>query len=202
MVKDWTGPWKSDENAPFPRSYGKWSELSRKDIYENPWIKVTESEVRNPNGGQGIYGVVHFKNLAIGIIPLDEQGNTWLVGQERFPFCGKYTWEIIEGGGPLDRDPLESARMELSEEAGLAANDWQLIQETDLSNSATTERSLIYLACDLHPRHSAADSTELLTLRKVPFTEVYHMVLRGEIMDSLSVLGVLKLKVMQDEGLI
>ena len=117
------------------RDVGSWKELNRELKYSNPWIEVSESQVVNPNGGKGIYGVVHFKNLAIGVIPLDEDNYTWIVGQERFPFDGKYTWEIIEGGGALKDDPKDSARRELLEEAGLKAESLELIQEMDLSNS-------------------------------------------------------------------
>ncbi|MGB0176609.1 MAG: NUDIX domain-containing protein, partial [Owenweeksia sp.] len=164
--------------------------------YSNPWIEVTESKVINPNGGEGIYGVVHFKNLAIGVIPLDDENNTWVVGQERFPFNGKYTWEIIEGGGPLSDDPEDSARRELLEEAGLKASELELIQEMDLSNSATDERALIYVARGLSFHDSNPDETEKLQVRKIPFEELYQMVLKGEVTDSLSVAGVLKLKLL------
>lgn len=176
------------------KKIGSWTELERKEIYDNPWIKLTESEVLNPNGGEGIYGVVHFKNLAIGVIPLDEEMNTWIVGQDRFPFAGKFTWEIIEGGGPLNEDPLDSAKRELLEEAGLKAENWELIQEMDLSNSATDERAMIYVARGLSFHESDPDETEDLQVKKISFEDLYQMVLKGEVKDSLSVAGVLRLK--------
>lgn len=176
-----------------------WRELDRREIYENPWIKITESSVLNPNGGKGIYGVVHFKNLAIGVIPLDEDNNTWIVGQERFPFDCKYTWEIIEGGGPLEIDPMESARRELLEEAGIKAEKLELIQEMDLSNSATTEKALIYVARGLSFHEQEPDETEQLEIRKIPFDKLYQMVINGEITDSLSVAGVLRLRLLMQE---
>lgn len=184
----------------FPKKLGAWTELNREEKYDNPWIKVSESKVLNPNGGEGIYGVVHFKNLAIGVLPIDEEGNTWIVGQERFPFGGKYTWEIIEGGGPLDVDPLESAKRELLEEAGIKAKDWQLIQEMDLSNSATTERALIYIARGLSFHEKDPDETEKLDIKKVPFSVLYSMVKNGQVKDSLSVAAVLKYRLMRLEG--
>lgn len=198
MAKEWIGNLPNKGN--FPRKRGKWEELDERLVYNNPWIKVTESNVINPNGGKGIYGVVDFKNLAIGIIPLDENNHTWIVGQERFPFYGKYTWEIIEGGGPVDKDPLESAKKELSEEAGLAANRWDKIQKMDLSNSATTEKAIIYVARELSEHQSPQDDTELLELKKISFEELYMRVINGEITDSLSVAGVLKLKILINEG--
>lgn len=184
----------------FPKKKGSWTELNREIKYSNPWIELSESKILNPNGGEGIYGVVHFKNLAIGIIPIDDEGNTWIVGQDRFPFEGKFTWEIIEGGGPLEIEPIESAKRELLEEAGLKAKEWTLIQEMDLSNSATTEKALIFLARDLSFHESNPDETEDLKLEKISFNELYQKVIKGEIVDSLSVVGVLRLKDMMNRG--
>ena len=184
-----------------PKNRGNWKELSCEVKYDNPWIRVSESQVLNPNGGEGIYGVVHFKNLAIGVIPIDKDGNTWIVGQERFPFDGKYTWEIIEGGGPREIDPLKSAKRELLEEAGLKAQNWTLIQTMDLSNSATDEKALIYLATDITHHQSNPDETEKLEVKKIPFEELLKMVLKGEVVDSLSVAGVMRYHIMQQSGL-
>lgn len=179
-----------------PIKFGEWTELSKEAKYENPWIAVSESQVLNPNGGKGIYGVVHFKNLAIGVIPIDEDGFTWIVGQERYPFEGKFTWEIIEGGGPLQDDPETSARRELLEEAGIKATDLMLIQEMELSNSATDEKALIYVATGLSFHEQDFDETEKLSVKRIHFSELLEMVVTGEITDSLSVAGVLKLHYM------
>jgi hypothetical protein len=92
-----------------------WTTLSSKPVYENPWILVEEHQVINPAGGKGIYGKVHFKNKAIGIVALDDQKNTWLVGQFRYPL-NEWSWEIPEGGGPIGADVLLSAKRELKEE--------------------------------------------------------------------------------------
>lgn len=170
-----------------------WKTLSKKEVYDNPWINVSEHQVLNPNGGSGIYGVVHFKNLAIGIIPVSKDGYTWIVGQNRYPFDSKFTWEIIEGGGPLNIDPIESAKRELLEEAGLIAKKWTLLQEMELSNSATTEVAKIYIAEDLTKGERAPEETELLTIKKIKLSALRDMVLSGEIKDSLSVAGVLRL---------
>ena len=183
----------------WPQAVGEWRERDREVVYENAWIRVTHSPVHNPNGGEGIYGVVHFKNLAIGIIPVDSEGYTYLVGQERFPLGGKYTWEIIEGGGPLDHDPLGSAQRELQEEAGLAAQHWHLIQKMDLSNSATTEQAMIYLATGLSELPATPEASEKLTIRKVPLAKAIQWVLEGSIEDSLSVAGLLRLEYLRRE---
>jgi 8-oxo-dGTP pyrophosphatase MutT (NUDIX family) len=176
-----------------------WKIIDSHKIYENNWIGLTEYNVINPSGGKGIYGKVHFKNLAIGIIPLDEHLNTWLVGQYRFPLDA-YSWEIPEGGGSLTDDPLESAKRELAEETGLRASNWQEIQRMHLSNSVSDERSIIYIATGLTSGESAPEETEQLIVRKIKFTEAYNMVLNGEITDSMSVVAILKTHMLILEG--
>ena len=176
-----------------------WQITGQKDIYSNPWIEVTEYKVINPSGGSGIYGKVHFKNHAIGIVPLDNEWNTWLVGQYRF-VLNQYSWEIPEGGGPLGIDPLESAKRELLEETGLVANEWSPLLEMHLSNSVCDERAIIYLARKLEQHTSSPEENEQLMIRKVPFNEVYEMVEEGIITDSLSVAAILKIKLLIING--
>src|ERR1044072_4006053 len=100
-----------------------WKTVKSKEVYDNPWIKLTEYDVINPAGGKGIYGKVHFKNTAIGIVPLDEDLNTYLVGQYRFTI-NEYSWQIPEGGGTENEEPLAAAQRELLEETGLKAEHW------------------------------------------------------------------------------
>ncbi|MCI5054731.1 MAG: NUDIX hydrolase [Flavobacteriales bacterium] len=172
-----------------------WKTLSSKIEYSNPWIEVTEHQVIDPSGQNGIYGTVHFRNIAIGIIPMDEDQNIWLVGQYRYPLKA-YSWEIPEGGGDPDIDPVISAQRELEEETGLSALHWENILEMDLSNSATDERAIVYLATELSQGQAHPESTEDLKVKKVPFEQAYEMVLNGEIRDSMSVAGLLRLKIL------
>lgn len=172
-----------------------WKITSEKTIYNNPWINVTEYQVINPSGNPGIYGKVHFKNLAIGVIPLDEELNTYLVGQYRFAL-DQYSWEMPEGGSPEGTDPLESAKRELLEETGLKASQWVEIQRMHLSNSVSDELCIIYLARDLTQFEAEPEDTEQLIVNKVPFAEVYRMVCSGEITDSVTVAAVLKVQLL------
>jgi 8-oxo-dGTP pyrophosphatase MutT (NUDIX family) len=176
-----------------------WKVLSSKEIYTNNWISLTEHQVLNPSGGEGIYGEIHFKNFAIGVIPLDENYNTWLVGQYRFPLKA-YSWEIIEGGGHLQTHPLASAKRELQEESGITAHQFLEIQRMHLSNSVSDELAIIYIARDLKMGPAAPEETEELTLKKLPFEQAYQMVINGEITDSMSVAGILKTKILIQEG--
>ncbi len=172
-----------------------WKITSEKEIYDNPWINLTEYQVISPSGNPGIYGKVHYKNIAIGVLPLDDELNIYLVGQFRFPL-GQYSWEMPEGGGILDIDPLDSAKRELLEETGLKAQNWTEIQRLHLSNSVSDELSIIYLARDLQQFEAEPEDTEQLIVHKLPFEEVYRMVCSGEITDAMTVAAVLKVQLL------
>ncbi len=176
-----------------------WTILAEKKVYDNKWIGVTEYDVLNPNGGKGIYGKVHLKNLAIGALPLDREGYTWLVGQYRFPLEA-YSWEIPEGGGEPAVPPVESAQRELLEETGLVAAEWTYLMDMHLSNSVTDERAILFLARDLEQREATPEETEQLVVRRLPFEEAYQMVEKGIITDSMSVAAILKVKLMLLQG--
>ncbi|TAH27700.1 MAG: NUDIX hydrolase [Cytophagales bacterium] len=162
-----------------------WKTLSSKPIYENPWIAVREEQVINPSGGNGIYGVVAFKNKAIGVVPIDKEMNTYLVGQYRYTL-NEYTWEIPEGGCPVKTDPLDSAKRELKEETGFTAKKWTKLSRIHTSNSVTDEEGFLYLAEDLEAGESMPEETEQLMVKKIPLKEAIDMVMRSEITDSMS----------------
>jgi 8-oxo-dGTP pyrophosphatase MutT (NUDIX family) len=176
-------------------SKNPWKVVSRASVYENNWIRVDHHEVLNPAGGPGIYGVVHFKNYAIGVVPIDEQGNVILVGQYRFPL-NAYSWEIPEGGGNLALPILESAQRELREECGLTAKHWLEILGSDLSNSATDEAGTVFLAWDLTDVPADPEETEHLQIARVPFWQAIERVKRGELRDSLTIMALLRVALM------
>jgi 8-oxo-dGTP pyrophosphatase MutT (NUDIX family) len=171
-----------------------WKTLNKKVIYDNPWIHVEEHDVIHPGGHPAIYGVVQFKNYALGVIPIDDEGNVYLIGQHRYPF-DEYTWEIPEGGGNKSQDPLTNIQRELKEEAGLIAEKWTLLQEIQVSNSVTDEYGYIWLAQNLTPCAPEPDDDEDLVIKKMPFHEAYAMLEKGEIKDSLTVIALLKAKI-------
>lgn len=176
-----------------------WQILSTAVQYDNNWIRLTEHQVINPNGGKGIYGVVHFKNIAIGVVALDEDNNIYLVGQYRFPLEA-FSWEIPEGGGPHHEDPLLSAQRELLEETGLVAARWEPIVQMHLSNSVSDESGIVYLARGLEQRTAEPEETEQLFVKKIPFEQAYQMVKDHQVTDSLSVAAIQKIKLMMLEG--
>jgi 8-oxo-dGTP pyrophosphatase MutT (NUDIX family) len=181
-----------------PNTENPWQIESSALQYSNPWIEVTEHAVINPAGKKGIYGTVHFKNIATGVIVLDEEHHTWLVGQYRFPLQ-QFSWEIPEGGSPEGTDPLESAKRELQEETGLKATDWQLLLRMHLSNSVSDEEAFVYLAKGLSQHTAAPEETEQLVVKRFSFAEVCAMVDTGEITDSISVAAILKTRLILAE---
>lgn len=186
------------------RPHGRpWMRGAARQVYENRWIRVTDFAATAPTGNPATYGLVSFKNHAIAVLPLFEDGTTVLVGQNRFPF-GDYSWEIPEGGGPLDADPLESARRELAEETGLQAAEWREVLRAQLSNSVSDERAFGYLALGLSPADDAreADDTEDLQIVRVPFREALDAAMAGELQDMLTVAMLLKAYHMAREGLL
>lgn len=167
---------------------GPWSIASKREVYDNRWIKVTHHEVVTPSGTPGIYGTVHYKNLALGVLPIDREGNTYLVGQYRFALQ-EYSWEIPEGGGALDGDPLKSIARELREETGLRAERWHKLLECDLSNSVSDERGMVFLAWDLSQGEASPEPSEELVVRKMPLRQALQMAEAGEIRDTMSLLA-------------
>jgi len=181
--------------------HNPWITKKSEDVYESPWIKVVKHDVLNPAGKPATYSVVNFKNLAIGILPIDNEGFTWLVGQWRYPL-EEYCWEIPEGGGPLGIDPLDSAKRELKEETGIVAKDFQEIMRLHLSNSATNELAIVYLAKNLDFESAEPEESEVLQVKRIHMNEAYDWVMTGKITDAISVAAILKTKIMLEQGLI
>ena len=169
------------------REENPWRTLGSRCVYENPWISVREDSVVRPDGEPGIYGVVHYKNKAVGVLPVEED-HVYLVGQYRYPL-EFYSWEIPEGGCPEDEEPLLAAQRELREETGLEAGSWRRLGEAYLSNSVADEFAVWFLATDLVPGEQQPEGTEVIGVRRVPLREALAMATDGRITDALSVLA-------------
>lgn len=177
-------------------SLNPWETVSTRVVYDNAWIKVREDAVVRPDGRPGIYGVVHFKNVAVGVLAV-EDGDVYLVGQYRYTL-ERYSWEIVEGGCPEGEDTLDAARRELEEETGLRARDWVRMGEAHLSNSVSDELAVWYLATGLEQGEPRPDGTEKLCVRRVSLEEALRMTFAGEITDALSMLALMQLQFRRD----
>jgi 8-oxo-dGTP pyrophosphatase MutT (NUDIX family) len=175
---------------PDPDRSNPWTTLSRRPVYENPWIAVREDQVLRPDGSPGIYGVVHFKNRAVGVLPIDDQGRIWLVGQYRYPLDA-YSWEVPEGGCPESESPEETAHRELREETGLRAGRLELVATAHLSNSVSDELGYVFRATELTQGDDEPEGTERIIARRFDWDTAWAMLQRGEITDSLSVIALL-----------
>ena len=169
-----------------------WKKLDSRIVYDNPWMTVFEDRVINPGGGQNDYGHVHFKTMAIAIVPIDEDGNTWIVGQDRYTL-GEYSWEVPMGASEQGEKPLATAHRELREETGLSARTIKQIMRLHTSNSVTDETGYVFVAEDLSEGDTQFDETEVLEVRKLPLGDVVEMIFRGEMTDAISVAAILRL---------
>ncbi|MCI5043407.1 MAG: NUDIX hydrolase [Aquisalinus sp.] len=173
-----------------PVQRGPWQVHGEETVFENPWLALKRYPITQPNTGEpGEYGVVHFKNIAVGVLPLDDEGYTYLIGQHRFAFDA-YSWELPEGGGKLDVRPEETARRELEEETGLVPASLLPLGSWQTSNSVTDERAVAFIATGLTPGQTAPDPSEVLSLRRLKFSELLALVMQGEIADAFTVLMV------------
>ncbi len=168
---------------------GRFVRRERRVAYENPWITVWHDEVDRPDGSPGIYGVVHFANLAAGVVAIDGDDQTVLVGQHRYTL-DEWSWEIPEGGVPVGETALEGAQRELREETGVTAASWRELGRVVLSNSISDERAVLFVATDLTRGEASPEPTEALEIRWVPFAEAVAMTLDGRITDVMSVAAI------------
>ena len=154
-------------------------------IYDSPWLRLEEHDAVNPAGHPCNYGKVCFKNQAVGVLPLDELGNTWLVGQHRYTLDA-WSWEIPEGGSPEGEDPAVTAQRELKEETGLEAARIEPFFKLHTSNSVTDEEGFIFIATGLTEGEPQFEETEDIVIRKLPIEEAIGMAMNGDITDAMS----------------
>jgi len=183
-----------DDEAPI--ASGPWTRRSRQLAYENAWITIWHDEVTRPDGQPGVYGVVHFANLAAGVLVLDDADRVLIVGQHRYPLDA-WSWEIPEGGVPAGETALEGAQRELIEETGVEAADWRELARLHLSNSVSDELAILFLATGLTLGVATPEGTEALAVRWLPFDDVLAMTLDGRITDAMTVVAVERLALLR-----
>jgi 8-oxo-dGTP pyrophosphatase MutT (NUDIX family) len=175
-----------------PATVGPWRRRTRRIGYENPWITIWHDEVDRPDGSPGIYGTVHFANVAVGVVVLDDDDRVLLVGQHRYTM-DRYSWEIPEGGVPPTETEEAGARRELLEETGVTADRWRELVRFELSNSVTDETGVVFAARAVSHGTATPDPTEDLATRWVTFDDALAMIDGGEITDAMTILGLHRL---------
>ena len=178
--------WDDPSDRPPP-----WRSAGESLIFENPWMRLTRHPATAPTGLQSDYVVMRPKNVAVGVLPVHEDGTVTLVGQQRFALMN-WSWEMPEGGAPFDEDPIEGAKRELAEEAGLRASHWLPVLKVEMANSITDERALAWIAWGLAPAPVAPDPTEVIRVARVPFGDLLREIGRGSIRDMFTVATALR----------
>ncbi len=188
-------PWDTTDPATRPN----WQKVRGEVVFETKWIRVERHDVIAPTGKPALYGLAFFQNRAIVVLPLFDDGTVPLVGQMRYSIDA-YSWEIPEGGAPLDEDPRDGAVRELREETGLIAADLREILHMDLSNSVTDEACVCYLATGLSQAETEPDDTEHFDYARVPFSHLLKAVINGQVRDAITIACVLRVHHMAVTG--
>ncbi len=186
--------WDDGRDRPPP-----WRDAGSSVLFENPWMRLTRHDATAPTGVRADYVVMRPRNLSVGVLPVHEDGTVTLVGQQRFALMN-WSWEMPEGGAPFDEDPIEGARRELAEEAGLAATHWLAAYKAEMSNSLADERAMAWIAWGLTSVSIAPDPTEIIRVARVPFGDLLHEIGTGAIRDMFTLATALRTYHMAREG--
>jgi ADP-ribose pyrophosphatase len=166
-----------------------WKALSTKPIYRNQWLSLREDLVELPDGRTTIYGVVTCGDC-VGILPFIDADTVLLIQQYRY-VARRVTWEMPTGGVHGGESLEAAAQRELAEETGYQAGRLTHISTYHTSKSVMDETAHLFLGEHLTPADAPPDDTEFIEVRPLPFAEALHMVLRGEIVDSMTIVAIL-----------
>jgi 8-oxo-dGDP phosphatase len=175
--------------------------LSTSDIYVGRILALRSDEVEMPGGGHATREVVEHHG-AVAIVALDDEDQVTLIHQYRHPL-GKRIWELPAGLiDHLGEDPLETAKRELVEEVGLAAENWSVLVDVAASPGFTDEVVRVYLATGLSvvDREVLGDEEADLVARKFPLAEAADMALAGKLLNGATVGGILAAQVVRSTG--
>ena len=157
--------------------------VSRERVFDGIILHIDHVLNELPNGKRAKREVAMHVG-ASAVLPVDGEGNVYLVRQFRAPI-EQVLLEIPAGKlDSVDEDRLLAAKRELKEETGLEAGNWLHLTDTFTTAGFSNERISLYLARDLHQGESRPDEDEFLNLVKMPYEEAFGMVMRGEIRDA------------------
>ena len=160
--------------------------ISEKRVYNGRILNIDLMEVELPDGRQAYREVTRHYG-ASAILPVDDEGNAYLVAQFRAPI-GCVLLEVPAGKLDFpDEDRFEAAKRELHEETGFKADEWQYLGDMLSTPGFSNERISMYLARGLTAGKLELDDEEFLNVVKLPYSEVLRMVENGEIEDAKTI---------------
>lgn len=163
--------------------------LSREEIYRGNIIKVSSLTVALPDGRTATRDVVAHPGASV-ILPLNERGEAYLVRQFRKPL-ESMSLELPAGKLDQGEDPGVCAERELKEETGLTADSIKHVISIHTTPGFSDEVIHLYVATGLTEGDSCTDADEFLSTEKLPVGTLVDMVLKGEITDAKSIIGIL-----------
>lgn len=166
----------------------KWTRISRKVIFRSPFCSFEHDRFRLPNGTEGDYYHVNSPG-AVMVIPVDNDGKVVLVRQYRY-LIDEDSLEFPAGGIHQGMDPLEQAKKELEEEAGVTAGNWEPAGRFASWNGVTNEICRLFIARDLRKVKSTCDPTEEFEVVRHTWSEILEMAERNEIFDGMTLASI------------
>lgn len=170
-----------------------WQTCSSRVVFDNGHLRLFEDDVIQPDGLPGSYAYLRLGVPVVGIVPVTDDGNVYLVRQWRYPWQ-QNSWEIPAGHAEGDEEPLAGAQRELAEEAGLQASSWEPLG-TGFGSAAIDARYHLYLARGLSPAGNGAQrdgAEEDLIARAVPLESAVAAAMDGRIVHAFTVVGLLR----------
>jgi ADP-ribose pyrophosphatase len=167
-----------------------WKTLESRPIYTNKWMQLREDVAELPDGRTTIYGVVT-TGRCVGVLPFLDNDRVLLVRQYRYVFGESQRWEMPTGGVHPGETPEQAAQRELGEEVGYRAGHLAHLSTYYTSKSIVEEVADLYLGSELTAAALPPDATEFLEVGALPFAEVFDLVARSEIRDSMTIIAVL-----------
>ena len=171
--------------------------LSGETLYEGKIVRLLKDKVALPNGKTSIREVVDHPG-GVGIVPIDGEGNVYLVRQYRYA-VGSTVLEIPAGKLERGEDPFLCAKRELREETGFTAGEYVYLGKFYPTPGYCRELLHVYLALDLTPGETHPDEDEFVEVERCPLEEMVRRVLAGEITDAKTQIGILKTKLLLDQ---